>query len=119
MSQRSQFEVTLARSVTDTWRLVIDPDALGTWMIGTFEFEPEPGSALRFTNDGRRKEGIVLEVIEHQLLVWRWNDGSEESVVSIEIEGDESSSMVRICETLLPPRRWSQPSIPPIEASVA
>ena len=103
----------------ETWRLVTNPSALGTWMLGSFEFEAVPGSELVFRADDQVRRGEVVDVEVERRFVWRWSDGTETSEVSITLDGDAERCDVRICERLLPPRRWAQPSIPPVEASIA
>ncbi len=119
MEEKIEFDVHLKRSAEEAWGLVTDPVALGTWMLGSFEFEPVPGSDLVFRADDLIKRGEVVEVEVERRFVWRWSDGSEDSEVSITIDGDDDRCHVRIAERLLRPRRWAKPSIPPVEASIA
>ncbi len=119
MNDIIEFDVELERSIAATWRLVTDPAALGTWMLGSFEFTPEAGSQLVFRTDDQVRRGEIVTVELDRRFAWRWSDGVEESEVSIEIDGDETRCQVTITERLLPPRRWAKPSIPPVEASMA
>lgn len=114
-----EFDVHLERSVEDAWRLVTDPAALGTWMLGSFAFEAVPGSELVFRAEDLIKRGEVIDVEPRRRFAWRWSDGAEASEVAISLDGDDRTCGVKITERLLPPRRWAQPSIPPVEASVA
>ena len=108
----------MERSSEEAWSLVTDPAALGTWMLGSFEFEPVPGSDLVFRADDQVRRGTVIAVETERRFAWRWSDGSETSEVSITLDGDDNRCHVKIAERLLPPRRWAKPSIPPIEASI-
>ena len=119
MEDTIRFDIRLERSVDETWRLVTDPAALGTWMLGSFEFEARPGSSLVFRAQDLIKRGEVIDVEFERRFTWRWRDGAEISEVSIRLDGDDEGCNVTITERLLPPRRWSQPSIPPIEASIS
>lgn len=114
-----EFEVTLERSAEEVWSLVTDPAALGTWMIGTFDFEAIQGSPLVFRTEDQIRRGEVVDVEAERRFAWRWNDGNELSEVAITIDDEGGSSRVRISERLLPPRSWAKPSIPPVEASIA
>lgn len=119
MEDTIQFDVHLERSGEEAWRLVTDPAALGTWMLGSFDFEAVPGSDLVFRSEDAIRRGEVIEVDYERRFAWRWSDGAETSEVSIVLDGVDETCHVRITERLLPPRRWAQPSIPPAEASVA
>ena len=114
-----EFEVTLERSAEEVWRLVTDPAALGTWMLGTFDFEAIRGSGLVFRTEDQIRRGEVVDVEAERRFAWQWNDGNELSEVAITIDDQGDSSRVRISERLLPPRSWAKPSIPPVEASIA
>lgn len=113
-----EFDVQLERSAEEAWRLVTDPEALGTWMIGSFEFEAVPGADLVFRTEDLVKRGAIVDVEFERRFAWRWSDGAEASEVTISLDGDVETCTVRITEQLLPPRRWAKPSIPPVEASI-
>lgn len=119
MENELEFEVDLDRSVDSVWQLITDPDSLGTWMLGTFTFEPQPGSPLAFRDDDGAKFGTIVDLQPGRRLSWRWSDGSDASEVTIRLEGDDRYCTVNITEVRTSPRRWSRPSIPPMEASVA
>ena len=119
MSDALEFTVELERSVTEGWTLITDPTALGTWMLGTFTFEPAAGSPLTFRADDHYKEGVVTEVETGRRFGWRWTDGVDESTVLIELDGTAERSIVTITEGRVSANQWSRPSIPPMEASVA
>ena len=119
MENEIEFEVQLERSVEEAWRLVTDPASLGTWMLGSFEFEAVPGSALVFRTEDLIRRGEVIAVEVERRFIWQWTDGAETSEVMIGLEGDDTTCSVKITERLLPPRRWAKPSIPPVEASIA
>lgn len=118
MEETIEFDVYLERPVGEAWRLVTDPAALGTWMLGSFEFEAVPGSALVFRADDLVKRGEITDVDFQRRFAWRWSDGPETSEVAISLDGDGDGCHVEITERLLPPRRWAKPSIPPVEASI-
>jgi uncharacterized protein YndB with AHSA1/START domain len=113
-----EFEVQLQRSTEEAWRLVTDPAALGTWMLGSFEFDAVPGADLVFRTDDLVKRGEVIDVEPRRRFAWRWSDGAETSEVTISLDGDGETCTVRITERLLPPRGWAQPSIPPGRATI-
>lgn len=119
MVDELEFAVELDRSVEDVWTLITDPAALGTWMLGTFDFEPKEGSPLTFRAEDHYKEGVVTEVDAPQRLSWKWTDGVDESEVVIQLDGNDSQCTVTIIEVRRSSERWSRPSIPPMEASVA
>ena len=119
MEEKIEFDVTLERSVEEAWSLVTDPAALGTWMLGSFEFEAVPGSDLVFRSDDLIRRGEVIDVEPERRFAWRWRDGSETSEVTITLDGDHAGCHVKITERLLPPQPWAKPSIPPVEASIA
>ena len=114
-----EFGVDLERTAEEAWRLVTDPAALGTWMLGSFEFEPVAGSDLVFRTEDQVRRGEVIDVEAERRFAWRWSDGGETSEVSITLDGDNATCHVSITERLLPPRKWAKPSIPPVEASIA
>lgn len=119
MSDELEFEVDLERSVAEVWTLITDPAALGTWMLGTFTFESVAGSPLTFRSEDDYKEGVITEVEPLRRFGWRWTDGVDESTVVIQLDGTDDRCAVMITETRASARRWSRPSIPPVEASVA
>lgn len=119
MTDELEFAVDLERSVEEVWTLITDPSAFGTWMLGTFAFEPAAGSPLTFRADDHYKEGVVTEVDSPRRFSWQWSDGVDESEVAIQLDGNDRRCTVTITEARRSARRWSRPSIPPMEASVA
>lgn len=118
MNDFIEIAVTLDRSPEETWALITDPESLGAWMGGSFEIAFEPGAPFVFRTEGRIQRGEIQELVRAERLTWIWSDGPEESEVVIELAGDDGSTTVWVTERLLPPREWSRPSIPPIEASL-
>ena len=118
MNDFIEIAVTLDRSAEETWALITDPDRLGEWMGGSFEIEFEQGAPFAFRTDDRIQRGEIKELVHAERLTWVWSDGPEESEVVIELAGDDRSTTVWVTERLLPPREWSRPSIPPLEASL-
>ena len=116
MSEQIEQVITINKSVDEAWDLITDPVSLGDWMGGTFEIDVEPRGDLVFRTDDRIQRGQVTEVEPGARLAWTWSDGPDESLVTIEIAGDDIATTVWVTERLLPPRGWSQPSIPPVEA---
>lgn len=116
MSDQVEHAVTIERSLDDTWGLITNPKSLGEWMGGRFEIDLEEGGQLSFHTGDRVQRGTVTEITHRQRLAWTWSDGPDESLVSIEIDGDDRSTTVLVTERLLLPRSWSKPSIPPTEA---
>ena len=119
MENEIAFDVQLERSVEEAWRLVTDPASLGTWMLGSFDFDAVRGSDLVFRTEDQIRRGEVIDVEAERRFAWRWSDGAETSEVTISLDGDDRTCNVKITERLLPPRRWAKPSIPPVEASLA
>lgn len=110
---------TLDRDIDETWGLVTDAASLGRWLGGEVEMRPHRGSPLEFRTSRRVQRGEVVDVSPGRRISWIWSDGIDESIVTIELEGDERSTVVRVTERLLPPRAWSRPSIPPVVGAVA
>lgn len=116
MSERIEQAITIDKSVGATWDLITDPIALGEWMGGTLEINLKPGGRLIFRTEDRIQRGEITELDPGARLAWTWSDGPEESLVTIEIDGDDNNTTVWVTERLLPPRNWSRPSIPPTQA---
>ena len=95
-------EVDLSATADEVWACLVDPEALGAWLDGTWQGDVEPGAAAPFAdNDGTTRHVLVDAVRDGERTVaWTWwtDDESEPpSSVSIAVERvDDAPGVVRV-----------------------
>ena len=69
-----RFERTFPHPVERVWRAISDPAELPSWFPSQVEYEPEVGSAVRFTGDPHApgQEGSLLAWDPPRHLAFRW-----------------------------------------------
>lgn len=99
-------EIRLDAPSDAVWPLLVDPDALGTWLGGDVEIELRPGGRVEFRpHDAREgaRHGVVDDVVEGSRLVFTWcdPDGSDQpaTTVTFEIGDDDDATWLRVRET--------------------
>lgn len=91
-------EVFFAATPERVFRALADPAELGQWFNVTAEFEPRPGSPLRFTWSDGGITGEVVAVEPPQRFAFSW--GTErKTLVNFDLQGREGGTLLRLTET--------------------
>jgi len=93
-------EVELEAPLADVWELLTDDDELSAWLGDAATFDPQPGGAGTFEEDGRLRRAVVEEVDTGRRLAFRWwLDGDEESASRVAFTLTETDDGTRLTVT--------------------
>jgi uncharacterized protein YndB with AHSA1/START domain len=97
-------ELLLPESPDEVWDALTDPDRLAEWFANDVELDLRPGGQGRFGwSSGEEREACVERVDPERELVFRWSDGTDQSVVAFSLFEVPGGTRLRVTETQLAP----------------
>lgn len=103
--------VSVATSIEEAWRLLIDDDELSAWFGADVTLDVRPGGTSRFvTPDGTVRTGVVDTVEPLRRLGFAWWDADDPDAASaVQLSLEETAGQVTVTVTETRPDQGADP----------